>query len=137
MLTTHPKPIPVFSEPVYRRYLGMPFVPLQFDCWSLVRQVYADELNIHLPRVTIDAANMRAVVAEFRGQQNIRRGFCEVHQPEHLAVMEYGRVNACHVGLYVETPNGPKILHCDEGSGVVLEWPHRMKLPLLGIYTHA
>ena len=84
-----------------------------------MREVYRVELGIDLPAVTIPR-DLRAIVREFRGP--IKSLLTRIPEPEHLCIaeMENHRLGM-HVGVYVVTPDGPRILHNIEHSGVVCE----------------
>lgn len=92
-----------------------------YDCWTLVRDVYGVELGIDLPLHDIDPASVRSVIAELRDSP-IRSRFQRIDRPLHLCVVEMRRHDhSLHVGVYLETPDGPRVLHCREGSGTVCE----------------
>lgn len=116
-------------------YLGRPWVPGEYDCWALVREIYEQELSIVLPTVTVDAANVRAVLNEIASTP-VRGLFDPVPEPQHLAVVEMRQCgHPSHVGVYLETSDGPRILHNRRGAGVVCEEPrwtgfeHRYYVP--------
>lgn len=112
-----PSPIPVWS-----RYLGRTWTP-EYDCWALVREIYSDELGIDLPYTGIAAESVRASLRKIANHP-IRQSF-EKCAPEHLAAAEFRRGHgdmAHHIGVYIDTPDGPKVLHLPKG-GVVLDRP--------------
>ncbi len=106
--------------PAWHKYLGRAWAP-DFDCWALVRAVYADELNIDLPFTGIAPDTLRKSL-RLIAKHPIRSKFEQVDAPEHLAVAEFSSPDAhpFHIGLYVVTPDGPMILH-NPKCGVVLE----------------
>jgi cell wall-associated NlpC family hydrolase len=92
-----------------------------YDCWSLVRDVYRRELGIELPVVTVTAYDLRTILAEFASTP-IKSLFERISHPEHLCVVEMAnRRTGMHVGVYLDTPDGARVLHNIAGSGVVCE----------------
>ena len=110
------------NPPLWSRYLGLTWSP-EFDCWGLVRRVYAEELGVDLPYTGIAP---ESVFKSLRliASHPIRQQFCK-SDPEHLAVAEFRHGHGDmphHIGIYIETPDGPKVLHLPKG-GVVLDRP--------------
>ena len=46
---------------------------------------------------------------------------------EHGCVLEMGRRRVTHVGVWVDTPDGPKILHCRKASGGLCQDPDEVR----------
>jgi cell wall-associated NlpC family hydrolase len=115
-------------------YLGKPWVAMEYDCWGLVRDVYARELDIHLPRVLINARHSRLVIHEFASSKIFTR-FEKLKEPQHLCVvtMASGQ-HMNHVGVYIETHSIPHILHNQSGSGVVCAPLYELKDKILDYY---
>lgn len=107
-------------------YVGKPFTanargPEAFDCWGLVRAVYAAELGIDLPRYgEIDARQLMAVAR--------RMAAAELDDPWHLvalpqefdvALMRSPRGGAAivHVGVMVDEGH---VLHTQAASHSVI-----------------
>lgn len=110
------------QTPVWSNYLGLDWSP-EFDCWGLVRRVYADELAIDLPYTGIAPGTLFASLRKI-ATHPIRDKF-ERSDPEHLAVAEFTNGHGGmphHIGIYLETPDGGKVMHLPKG-GVVLDRP--------------
>lgn len=98
-----------------------PYIEGEYDCWSLVREVYQRELGVDLPVVAVASYDLRALLEEFSSTP-IRALFRCIPEPEHLCAVEMiNRRTGMHVGVYLETVDGPRVLHNVKGSGVVCE----------------
>ncbi len=119
-------------------YLGRPWQPVVFDCWGLVREVYRQELAIHLPAIPVDAPDFAATAHAFAHRPE-RRIFQVIEEPQPFCLAGMGRgKRLCHVGLYLDTPDGPRILHNERYSGVLcqrLEDLSTLNLTILGYYV--
>lgn len=130
------KPIPASSaEPPWQRYLGASWSK-EFDCWALVRAVYAEDLGIELPAAGIDPTDLRQVVRTL-STSGIRARFERVDRPRPWAVGEVLTVTGTpiHVGVCVETPDGLAYLNNRESVGVVCEPLRRLLTPITW-WTH-
>jgi hypothetical protein len=89
--------------------------------------VYADELGVDLPYTGIAPETLFASLRKIASHP-IRKRFNAVPVPENFAVAEFASPDAhpYHIGVYVETPDGPMILHNPKG-GVVLEPVNQVK----------
>ncbi len=104
----------------YSNYIGREYLPVDFDCWGLVREVYQRELGVDLPAVPIFSGDLRAVIRTIKAHEI--RGMFERCEPQHLCVAElYLRESPNHVGVYLATVDGPRILHNHSSSGVICE----------------
>lgn len=110
------KTTPQKQTPVYSRYLHLDWVAGEFTCWDLVRLVYRDELRLGLHETSsaFDVFDPRKIVREFIEHPS-RKLFTQITEPQHLDVALYKNQ---HVGVFLTTPDGPRILHNDEHTGV-------------------
>lgn len=99
-----------------RRYLTEGW-STEYNCWTLIRDVYINEFGIPLPDVPVDADNIKAVARELQGSP-LRDLFVKIDQPVNGCIAEMGYANrALHVGIYFDG----KILHNYYKGGVVFE----------------
>ena len=107
----------------FGRYVGLPFGggPGEVTCWSLVRQVYAEQMGIVLPEFgDIDPRNLVRVAREMRDDRNTSLW----REPQRPGVFDVvlmrsarGGRAVCHVGLIADVA---RVLHAEEASGTVL-----------------
>lgn len=100
------------------RYLGQPWVPGTHDCWAFFRRVQHEVYQVEMaeagpafdPHSTLSCA--RAL------QEGRAAGWLEVATPAEgdAVLMARGSVPT-HVGVWA----GNSVLHCQRGSGVVLQ----------------
>ena len=134
------------------QYIGRPWVsgargPGEFDCWGLVRWVYAKHYGISLPEyVGIDAADHLAVMRTMRDSERAKdvlfSDWSITGTPtDGCAVLMGGQSAFHHVGVYVMLPEGGHVLHCRAGAGTVLQTPTDLKTSMgfarLLFYRHA
>lgn len=102
-------------------YLGQPWSALAFNCWGLVRQVYARERGVELPPVAVDPHDYRALCGAFAGH-DARSLFQRIEAPAPLCVVALGRRGEIldHVGVWVDVDGG-RVLHNDHPTGVVCQ----------------
>ncbi|WP_257264356.1 NlpC/P60 family protein [Endozoicomonas sp. ONNA2] len=102
-------------------YIGRPWINDQQDCWTLVRDIYRDHLQIDLPAIAIDADNLRQVVKAFEDDKNLSP-WQPIPTPEHLCLVFFtpGHHRATHCGLWLDVMGG-RFLHCHRQAGVVFE----------------
>lgn len=93
-----------------------------FDCWGLVRFCWRERFGIVVPEIPIDAEDLRAVLAGFRGHPE-RRRWCPVNDPrEGDAVLMRQSRHPIHVGLWLDVDGGG-VLHAARGIGVAFQKP--------------
>ncbi len=114
-------------------YVGRPWVRGEYDCWSLVRDVYADCYGIDIPNAPIDAGDLRQVIKTLESSA-IRSQFHRVKNPVDGCLAEMGERHPVHIGIYIETPDGPFIMHNHAASGVVCE--KEPQTPVLNYWCH-
>lgn len=106
----------------WARWIGREFEPNGFNCWGLVREVYAWMLGIDLPAYgEISARDLMRVAREMgRGKDD---GWLEVSEPREfdVALMRSGSGRCgrlvVHVGVMVD---GLRVLHVEEASAAVV-----------------
>lgn len=115
------------------RYLGRPWIKGEYDCWSLVRDVYSHELGISIPHVPVDASNMFAVRSQFR-DSDIYGLFEKTDTPVNFDVATIVRPGSGHV-MHCGVWHKGRILHNRHGFGVLYEPAQRMTID--GYYSYA
>ncbi len=115
--------------------IGRPWIaggrgPDAFDCWGLVRFCWRERFGIEVPEISVDAADLRAVLAGFRDHPE-RRRWCRVEPARERAreraregdgvLMRQSRYPV-HVGLWLAVDGGG-VLHAVRDSGVVFQIP--------------
>jgi cell wall-associated NlpC family hydrolase len=121
-------------------YVGKPWAngaagPLAFDCWGLVRAVYAERFGIVLPAVDCDAHAPLAVRHAFAAGRQGEDWLPVADRREGDVVLMGQARRPHHVGVWV----AGGVLHAVEGSGVVHQTPPRLAVHgwrLLGAYRH-
>lgn len=118
------------------KYIGVPFLELGrdrkgWDCWGLVRTVYAEELGVLLPEWAAHESsfdNDRISVEV----QEAHEYFTRLEQPEPMAIAWFSSKNIyAHVGVVVDSQT---MLHCTVGKDTCVEpWKARSHL-LKGFY---
>ena len=105
------------------RYVGLPFGegPGEVTCWSLIAQVYRDELGVELPAYGEISARDLVQVARTMGREQLGEAWRAVAEPEafDVAIMRSGRGGRaiCHVGVMT----GPShVLHVDAATSAVV-----------------
>lgn len=106
-------------------YIGLPFQdggrgPLSFDCWGLVRDIYARELGILLPSYgEISAKDLVRVAREMDGPG--QAGWIEVATPAPFDVVlmraPTGRRAVVHVGVMIDAD---RLIHVEEATASVI-----------------
>jgi cell wall-associated NlpC family hydrolase len=120
-------------------YIGRPWVATGFNCWGLLREVYQRELQIDLPCCGLNADDVIAVGKAFL-QSELKSGFNRIETPVHLCAVAMRYANSkheSHCGVYLQMPDGEKILHNWRGAGVLLEPVARLQwhqLTISGYY---
>lgn len=109
-------------------YIGKPWVnggdtPAGYDCFGLVRAVYADRLSITIPEVDVDALQPLAIC---RAMRSYDYGEWEtVSTPsQNFDVVEMSQATRPHhLGIYVDGG----VLSSVEGAGVIYQRLHSLK----------
>ena len=114
----------------YGEYVGRPWINGQYDCWTLVRDVYRDQLGIELPNIVVDCDNLRQVIRAFEDDINLSP-WQPIEQPDHLCLVFFtpGHERATHCGVWLDIADG-RFLHCTRTSGSVCE--NRQSLEMNG-----
>lgn len=102
--------------------VGRPWDPPHFDCYTFLREIYADVFKIELPTLLYDAGEIRSKMdAALFAASDSSTPWREVTQPHpgHAVVMgRTGRPH--HVGIWIDANS---IAHCDKPNGVVVQSP--------------
>lgn len=109
----------------WARYIGLPFAdggrgPHAFDCWGLVRQIYADQLGVDLPSYgEISAKDLARVARAMESGDSI--DLWQPCEPEPLAVvgMRSGRGGrrVVHVGVMLDRL---RMIHVEEAAATAI-----------------
>ena len=105
------------------RYLGRPWVAAGFNCFELVREVYRNELGIHIPPAGVDATLPHVIAHAFQSHP-LRASFKKIEVPINLSVVAMrDRHSQCesHCGIFIDVSGVPSVLHNSRGVGVLLE----------------
>jgi len=103
-------------------YIGTPWAngasgPDAYDCWGLVRTVYAKQLAIGLPAVDVDAHKI-ALVCRVVSDIKSSLAWRPVTSRREYDVVLMGRARIPH---HVGVCAADGVLHAVEGAGVVLQ----------------
>ena len=105
----------------YEQYLGIPFAhdgatPNEgFNCWSLVRYLYAKHLHIHLDTVPFDGRDIASCVHAIQTGKHV---YNEVSKPTEFDILLMSLRNApCHTGMFI---NNTHLIHAVDGYGVII-----------------
>lgn len=102
-------------------HVGTPWVAGHTDCWNFARQVWRDRFGWDVPAVPVDPSDPRAARRAFMVAPWATGWAPVAGAPVEgdAVLMARGRWPA-HVGVLVELPEGPAVLHSVEGAGVVV-----------------
>lgn len=116
-------------------YLAKGWTLGEYECWALVVEVYGRELGIELPRANLGSVDPKAVRKAF-ADNSAHDLFEQLAGPRHFAVVTMGKTWLSHVGIYLETADGPRILHNRQASGVLCQSPDDVAetINILGYY---
>ena len=115
-------------KPWHEKYLGKPWVadpnpPESFNCGELLRYIHKAELGIDTAKIQANAASLRECVdnmqADIFGLLPLPAGA----ELQDFDSVFFGRASKYedHCGIIALTLDGPMILHCLQGAGVVLD----------------
>lgn len=110
-----------------QRYIGQPYKAGFFDCWGLVRKIYADEFGINLPRFPVDVDNLRQLIKTVKEKSNSNL-WLELKQPEEgsIVLLRQSR-HPIHVGLWLNVDGGG-VLHNERTMGTIFQDIHSLHL---------
>lgn len=116
-------------------YLAKDWILGEYECWALVVEVYRRELGVELPLVNLGSTEPKAVRQAFAGA-SAHDLFQRLDGPQPFAVVAMGKKWLSHVGVYLETADGPRILHNRQANGVLCQPPEQVAdaIPILGYY---
>ncbi len=116
------------------KYIGLPYVPRELDCWQLIRKFVRQELGQEYPDFFYDAETLNEMSAEhIQLETSSGSRWRSVGEPTLGDVLIFRlRGKACHTGVYVFNNN---FLHTLAGRASAYEpldgyW----KQALVGIY---
>lgn len=125
------------------KYLGKPWEPGKsgpdsYDCWGLVRAVYAKKYLVDLPIIDVDPGSPHGIRKAIARDAN-RSGWIETPFPVEgdIVVMSQGNIPH-HIGVYLSLPEGGHIIHAVEGAGVVVQGKSSLSVHgwnITGYYT--
>ncbi len=101
----------------YAYYLSRDWVLGEYECWAFVCDYYERELGVKLPLINLGVMDSSDVNQAFESHTDVRYMFEEIDSLEHNCVIELGIKRATHVGVYLETKDGPRVLHCRRRTG--------------------
>lgn len=103
------------------RHIGRPWSAQGFDCWALVRAIYADAFGILLPPLPgVDGDDHRAAaraVSDLSAAGDWQR---IDHPRDGDAIVMGRRDRPHHCGVWMSAAGG-SVAHCDHGAGVRCE----------------
>ncbi len=129
-------------------YLGKPFQacahgPDAYDCWGLLRDVYKNIFNIHIPYITIPPQHQRSKRIASAAQS---QPWAPSPQPQHAHVALFTKPQKNkkipeHIGIILIPNSVPLILHAVFPQGVVCEPLERISssrgLSVYGFFHHS
>lgn len=107
-------------------YLGRPWVsgaagPDAYDCYGLVRAVYAGRFGVALPVLEVDAARPLAAARAMRDFEGYGAWVSVDGRPAEGDVIQMGHArHPHHVGIWIDADGG-RVLHSVEGTGVLAQ----------------
>ena len=106
--------------------VGQPWVAGISDCWSFARSVWRERWGWDVPPIGVDPADLRAATRALSDPDH-RTGWAEVQAPAEGDAVLMGRsLRPCHVGIWIDLPEGGAILHAMERVGVIVTPPGRL-----------
>ena len=110
-------------------YMGKPWravpnPPESYTCGELVREILHERCGIETPEVLANAAVLRECVQAMQPARYVLRPLVFSECPQEYVVAFLVRATKeDHVGIAVETGEGLRILHCQQGVGVTWDSP--------------
>lgn len=101
-------------------YIGLPYKAGDFNCWGLVREVYAEQYMIKLSAIPVEADNLRQLINTIE-QTSERNNWIKTITPceGDIVLLRQSR-HLIHVGVWLKTDGGG-VLHCIKDTGVVFQ----------------
>lgn len=108
------------------KYIGMPWVRGENDCWAFFRLVQQEQFGRLIPQFDMERYNRSACIAavEHNPERNNWR-LVEKPQEGDAVLLAHAR-HPSHVGVWVDVDGGG-VLHCVGGSGVVFQTVKSLK----------
>jgi hypothetical protein len=123
------------------RYLARPWSADSYNCFELLREFYKNELGIVIPASGISATDDDVITDAFLNHP-LRKSFKRIESPVNFCVIGMRKENSedeSHCGIYLDYPDGCRVLHNVNGSGVRLDMVSRLgwlKLVICGFYEY-
>ena len=114
-----------FEAHIGAPWAAVPNPPESFTCGELVRHIMLERHGIHMPEILANAAVLRECVKAMDdpgryGIYPLREG----ESPREYDIAYLVRATRQdHVGIAVDTSEGLRLLHCQQGVGVTLDSP--------------
>jgi hypothetical protein len=111
----------------YEALLGKPWQavpdpPNSFTCGHLGRWILHERLGLDTPSIWADPGTLRDCVRNLNDLALYDLfPVSGLIRPFDIAALSRNRRNVDHMGIAVQTQEGLKILHCQQGCGVVLD----------------
>ncbi len=111
----------------YLYYLNKPWVLGHYECWAMVCDFYKTELDIELPLINLGTTSPTAR-RKALADNEVYPLFSRKLKPKHgdvVAMCEKMDVKKIfsHVGVYLDTPDGNKIMHSSKSHGTLIQDP--------------
>jgi cell wall-associated NlpC family hydrolase len=123
------------------KYIGLPFDPVQFNCWGLVRRVLRDERGIDVPEYGEISADDLMRAARQVNHDICTKAWRKIDAPMEFDVVlmtakEGGHRVFGHVGIMTDATH---VLHVWEATAAVnMEINHALvRERIVGFYRHA
>lgn len=101
------------------RYIGLPWIAGQRDCWLFFREISEKHYGRTIPAVDVDVMDIRDVIHKVDTEKKAR--WEQIDHPEDgCAVLMSRNRFPVHIGMWLELDGG-KVLHCAQGMGVVFQ----------------
>lgn len=96
--------------------------PKSYDCWGLLRKIYADQLGVDLPSFSGVSPD------SLRGTKLLEKkdGWERLESPRDFSAVALStRSKIHHVGVWIKEEGG-LIIHCHKNSGLIVQSPSEM-----------
>lgn len=99
----------------------------QENCWTFVRAVYAEQLEIDLPRFASTMVGNLADIVRTMKVETTSPGWVKVEEPKEFTVVAMSKSDHIHhVGVWTEQDGG-KVLHAFNEDPVVANTPLQLR----------
>jgi hypothetical protein len=111
-----------YEELLGRPWKAVPNPPESFTCGHLGQWIFRERLGLDTPLIWADPATLRECVRNLNDMALY--DLLPAHgpiRPYDVAALSRNSRTVDHMGIAVSTVEGWKILHCQQGAGVVLD----------------